>query len=100
MTPTQRSLAHLRAAGYHCEIVEHFVRFPPPGHRKDLWGWCDIIAVRPGEVLAVQTTSRSEVSKRVRKIAESETVDKVREAGVRIVVHGWHGKKLVERDLS
>jgi hypothetical protein len=52
------------------------------------------------KVLAVQTTSRSEVSKRVRKIAESETVGRVREAGVRIVVHGWHGKTLVERDLS
>jgi hypothetical protein len=100
MTPTQRSLAYLRALGYHCEVVEHFVRFPPPGHRKDLWGWCDIIAIRPGEVLAVQTTSRGEVSRRVNKIAESATVAAVREAGIRIHVHGWSGKTLLEKDLS
>lgn len=100
MTPMQRSLAHLRERGYHCEIVEHFVRFPPPGHHKDLWGWADILAVAPGEVLAVQTTSKGEISKRVRKIADSETVHRVREAGVRIEVHGWKGADVVIKDLS
>lgn len=100
MSPTQRSLAHLRSSGYHVEVVEHFVRFPPPGHRKDLWGWCDILAVKPGEVLAVQVTSKGEISKRVRKIAESETVARVREAGIRIEVHGWKGTDLTVRDLS
>lgn len=56
--------------------------------RQDLWGWCDILAIRKNEVLAVQVTS-SAVSERIRKIQESETVATVRDAGIRIEVHGW-----------
>jgi hypothetical protein len=39
-------------------------------------------------VLAVQVTAQA-VSARIKKIQESETVGKVREAGIRIEVHGW-----------
>jgi len=56
--------------------------------RKDLWGWCDILAIRKNEVLAVQVTA-SAVADRIKKIQESDTVAKVREAGIRIEVHGW-----------
>lgn len=38
--------------------------------------------------------------KRVSKIANSETVHRVREAGVRIEVHGWKGADVVIKDLS
>jgi carbonic anhydrase len=39
-------------------------------------------------VLAVQVTS-SGVAARIKKIQESDTVPRVREAGIRIEVHGW-----------
>jgi hypothetical protein len=38
--------------------------------------------------LAVQVTSEG-VANRVAKVAASETVGRVREAGIRIEVHGW-----------
>ena len=86
-SPTQRSLEYLREIGYLPEVVERFNSFTK--QRKDLWTWCDIIAIRKDEVLAVQVTSSSNVSARIKKIQESETVGRVREAGIRIVVHGW-----------
>ena len=85
-SPTQRSLEYLREQGYHCEVVEKWN--PWRRIRQDLWGWCDILAIRRGEVLAVQVTS-SGVSSRIKKIQESDTVAKVREAGIRIECHGW-----------
>jgi carbonic anhydrase len=53
-----------------------------------LWGWADLLAIRRGEVLAVQVTSEG-VANRVKKVTESETIARVREAGVRVEVHGW-----------
>ena len=86
-SPTQRSLEYLREQGYLAEVVERFNSFTK--QRKDLWSWCDILAIRKDEVLAVQVTSSSNVSARIKKIQESDTVAKVRDAGIRIEVHGW-----------
>lgn len=85
-SPTQRSLEYLRDLGYHCEVVEKWNSFTK--QRKDLWGWCDILAIRENEVLAVQVTA-SAVADRIKKIQESTTVALVRKAGIRIEVHGW-----------
>jgi hypothetical protein len=86
-SPTQRSLEYLRELGYHCAIVEKWNSFTKV--RQDLWGWCDILAIRKDEVLAVQVTSGSHVAERIRKIQNSDTVSKVRDAGIRIEIHGW-----------
>ena len=86
MTPTQRSLAALRELGYLVEVVEKWNSFTRT--RKDLWGWADLLAIRRGEVLAVQVTSEG-VANRVKKVMDSETIGRVREAGIRIEVHGW-----------
>ena len=72
---------------YHPEVVERFNSFTK--QRKDLWTWSDILAIKQDEVLAVQVTSSTNVSKRIHKIQESDTVAKVRDAGIRIEVHGW-----------
>ena len=84
-SPTQRSLEYLRELGYHCAIVEKWNSFTK--QRQDLWGWCDILAIRENEVLAVQVTSTG-VAERIKKIQESPTVALVRKAGIRIEVHG------------
>lgn len=86
-SPTQRSLKHLREQGYRAEVVEKWI--PGANLRKDLFGFVDIVAIRGAETLGVQSTSRSNVSARVQKIADSEAVGDVRKAGWRIVVHGW-----------
>ena len=86
-SPTTLSLKALRDAGYVAAVVEHFN--PHKRIRQDLFGFIDIIAIRPGETLAVQTTSRSNMAARVRKIADHPNVAAVREAGWAIHVHGW-----------
>jgi hypothetical protein len=85
-SPTQRSLEYLREQGYLVAIVEHWNPFARI--RQDLWGWCDLLAIKKDEVLAVQVTA-SAVSERIKKIQASETVSHVRDAGIRIEVHGW-----------
>jgi len=85
----QRSREALEAAGYHVEVVEQNRRVGNKAWKVDLWGWADLLAIRRGEVLAVQTTSAANVPSRVRKITESPLLARVREAGIRILVHGW-----------
>jgi hypothetical protein len=88
-SPTQRSLKYLRNLGYRCDIVERRLgRFVT----KDLFGFIDLLAIKDGEVLAVQTTSGSNVAARVAKIASDELADAVadvRKLGWSIHVHGW-----------
>ena len=86
-SPTQRSLAKLRADGYLVAIVEHWNQYAKI--RQDLYGFIDLLAIRRGEVLGVQATSRSNVSSRVAKITDHPNVAAVREADIRIEVHGW-----------
>lgn len=87
LSPTSRSLKHLRDAGYVAEVVERWNHITKT--RKDLFGIADILAIRPDEVLLVQTTSRSNVSARVKKITESPLLGDIRKAGMGIHVHGW-----------
>ena len=87
MSPTQRSLAYLRAQGWLVATVERWN--PHAKIRQDLFGIIDLLAVRDGETMGVQTTSGSNVSKRVDKIASSSHVEALRRAGWRLVVHGW-----------
>lgn len=102
MSPTQRSKKHLEEQGYRVAIVEHWNAYARI--RQDLFGFVDLLAIREGETLAVQTTSGSNVSARVRKIEEHENLAAVRKAGWRIAVHGWRKLKgrwaLREVDIS
>lgn len=87
MSPTQRSLKHLREQGYRVAIVEKWN--PHARIRQDLFGFIDLLAIRGPETLAVQSTSRSNVAARVAKINDAEALYDVRKAGWRIVVQGW-----------
>lgn len=86
-SPTQRTLEHLRKLGYLCAVVEHWN--PHARIRQDLFGIIDVLALKDGETLAVQTTSAGNVASRVRKIGECSHVGALRRAGWRIVVMGW-----------
>lgn len=91
MSPTQRSLKLLREQGYQVDVTEHWNAFARI--RQDLFGFIDLLALRDGETLAVQTTSYSNVSARVKKITDHENLSFVRKAGWGISVHGWHKSK-------
>lgn len=89
MTPTQRSMALLREQGYLPDIVEHFNAYAR--RRIDLFGWADIVALHPSKtgVLAVQTTTGSNLAARVKKAAEMASFRLWIAAGNAVEFHGW-----------
>jgi predicted TIM-barrel fold metal-dependent hydrolase len=57
MTPTQRTLAAMRALGRVCGSVEKFNHHVGPfGIRQDLFGFIDLIAIDPADgIIAIQS---------------------------------------------
>jgi hypothetical protein len=87
-TPTQRSLALLRGRGYAVEKVEQRLTFR--GFiTRDLFGCIDLIAVRRGEIVGVQTTSRSNLAARRTKALGSPGLAAWLDGGGKFVLHGW-----------
>lgn len=86
-SPTKLSLAHIRKTSDCVQVVEVWNSFTRT--RKDLFGFIDILALEGETTIAIQSTSWSNVSARAKKIAESPLVGFVRDAGWRIVIHGW-----------
>jgi hypothetical protein len=89
MSPTQRTLKHLRAQGYVAAVVERFN--PYVRIRQDLFGCIDILAVGAGcqGVLAVQTTTTANMYARIEKCRANPVFPIWKEAGNRFIVHGW-----------
>lgn len=92
MTPTERTLARLRADGYTAEVVEHWN--PYARVRHDLFGIADVLAVRDKETLAVQCTAGSCVSARLAKLRASPALPVLHSAGWRVEVWGWRKLKV------
>jgi len=83
-----RSTKALLEAGWVLvETTERWVPHSPV--RKDLFGFGDLLAIRPNEVLVVQVTNTKHQADRIDKIANHSNVAAVREAGIGIHVHGW-----------
>lgn len=94
MSPTQRSLKQLRNNGYLVQVVETWNSYTRT--RRDLFGFADLLAIKPGEIVAVQTTSGSHTADRVKKIKTTagDNAKAWLKAGGKIVVHGWRKLKL------
>lgn len=89
-SPTNRTLKRLRGDGWTCEVVEKWI--PHTRVTKDLFGFIDIIALKPGETLAIQATSDdggSHGPNRVRKILAADNFAAVADAGWDIQVWAW-----------
>lgn len=88
MSPVQRSLRKLREEGWLAAVVE---RWNPHAHvRQDLFGFADLLAIRGGETLAVQTTTAGHVANRLEKLRGLPAVAVwLQSPARRIVVHGW-----------
>lgn len=87
ISPTQRSLKHLRELGYTVAITEKWN--PHARIRQDMFGFVDLLAIRDRETIAIQTTSSSNISARRMKINEHENLPKVLSAGWKVIIHGW-----------
>lgn len=104
-SPTQRSLEEMRKRGWVVAVVERSSNFGGMFRRHDLFGIADLMYLADGEAGLVQVTSGSNVSARIKKIADSEHIADIRKAGLRVFVHGWtkrdNGRyELREIDLS
>lgn len=86
-SPTQRSLKLLRDDGWICQVVEHFNQYARV--RQDLFNGIDIVCLKPGEILGVQTTSGTNVSHRLAKLRAEPKIATWLAAGGKLVVHGW-----------
>jgi hypothetical protein len=95
LSPTARSLKRLRELGYLCQVTEHWNQWARI--RQDLFGFIDILAIRDGEILAIQACTRSDISTRVTKVANHENVGQVRKAGIRIEVGMGHHRSWREK---
>ncbi len=90
-SPTQRTLARLKKENY--DLVAITERWNPFAKiRQDLFGCIDILAIKDGDTVAIQVTSYSNVSARVKKITENVALGPLRKANWTILVEGWHKK--------
>lgn len=89
LSPKFRSMKLMESEGYATDDVERWI--PRTVITKDLFGFIDLLGIHreTGNVKAVQATSASNVSARVKKITDSPFVEVVRRAGWSIEVHGW-----------
>lgn len=86
MSPMQRSKKYLEQQGYRVAITEHWNSFARC--RVDLFGVIDLLAMRPGApLLAIQTTSTSNLSARLKK--DPITVRQWLSTGAEFQFHGW-----------
>jgi hypothetical protein len=102
-SPTQLTLKKLKSEGFTTvQIVERWNAFAKV--RQDLFQIIDVLAIKDGETIGIQVTSKSNISARIKKIANSEHINNIRDANWKILVHGWYKEKnkwkVEERDVS
>lgn len=87
MSPTQRSLAHLKELGYQAKVVEKWNPFAKV--RQDLFGG-DLLALKPGEpVLIIQATSGSNHAARREKLETAGFTSLWKGAGASLEIWSW-----------
>jgi len=95
---TSRTLEYLRGRGWEADIVERFNPYAGKfGHRKDMFGFGDIVAMGEGSIWAVQSCGQA-FSEHNRKITEDERVaplalDWIKNGG-KLILIGWRKVKL------
>ena len=99
-SPTQRTLQHFRKAGHMVAVAEYWQaipKHPAGGVRKDLFGFIDIVALVDKQIIAIQCTSGTNTSARVKKIQTEcqEAAEMWLACGGRIQVWGW--RKLTKK---
>lgn len=83
----ERSLKYLRDNGYKAGVVERYNSFIH--QRFDLFNIIDIIAIKDGETLGVQTTTHNSASAHRKKIREEPLLQDWLRAGNKFELHIW-----------
>ena len=88
---TSRTMRTLRKEGYVCAVVEHWNAHVKI--RQDLFGFIDVIAIKPGITIGVQCTSMTNLSHRRDKIKAEPRARMWLAAGNTIELWGWAKRK-------
>ena len=95
-SPTKRSLALLRKQGFDVGIVEKWNQWAKV--RQDLFGFIDLVAMKPGHgIYGIQTTSRANMAARRKKIQASDLALTWKASGGVILLHGWQKNRRTGR---
>ena len=87
-SPTSRTIKLYKDIGFECGIVER--RVPFRNTTIDLYGFADLIAMKPGVgIIAVQATSGGNHAARRAKIAAEPRAKTWLESGGRIEICSW-----------
>jgi hypothetical protein len=89
MTPTARTLVHLRRLGFLADVVERWL--PRANRKRDLFGVADVLAVHPRDqlILLVQATTAAHVADRLRRVQERPELAVLLRSGLAVEVWGW-----------
>ena len=86
---TKLTIRLYRSRGYSCDVAEHYNAYA--GVRNDLFRFTDVVAVNGKEILFVQTTSKSNMSSRRKKIAGIEEARLIALTPcARVIILGWY----------
>jgi hypothetical protein len=83
----KRTKDYLTDLGYVVEKTEHYN--PYCKRKNDLLGFGDYIAIQTGQIVLVQSTSKSNLSARRKKIKSLSTAAEWLDAGGKIMLIGW-----------
>lgn len=98
MTLTLRSRKLLESQGYTVATVEHYNAYTK--RKNDLYGCIDLLAIGNEETLAIQVTSKSNMSARIKKIENAEALPVMLRSKWRVIVHGWWKNKSNRYELK
>ena len=82
-----RTLKVMRDEGYTCDVVERFIH--QIRIRKDAFGFIDMIALKPNEIIAVQVCSYSSHGTHRKKLLALENTKLWLQAGGKIQIRSW-----------
>src|SRR5579883_1344693 len=97
MSPVERSMKHLRGAGWTVCVVERFNRFACV--RQDAFGFGDLLAVRAGQIALIQTTTASNMAARRKKILSLDGYGAWKAGNGLCILHGWRAAKRGRRKV-
>jgi hypothetical protein len=90
LSPTARSLDHLRKLGFVADVCERWLAHI--NRKRDLFGVADLVAIHPRDklVMLIQATTAAHVPDRLRRIQARPELPALLRAGLGIEVWGWH----------
>jgi hypothetical protein len=91
-SPTQRSIKMLKDEGWEVAIVEKWNTFARI--RQDLFGFADLLAMRPGDKPQLIQVTTTGIASRIEKIMNEPRALTALLSGFEIYGHGWRKIKV------